>query len=113
MSSISSNGSGIKKSVSFPENVVSGVFALESEYDVLKEELFYTQQDYRRFRLERRQMKVKIQRMACRSSSRRRGLMHEYEIFMPARDSCLEQRMSRMNLVMEIDNDARMVFQEC
>jgi len=76
--STSSSGSiTSKKSVSFPEdNVVSQVHSIERSDDSLKEILYYSAADFRRFKMERRLLLAKAIRMSCnRSRSRVRGTM--------------------------------------
>jgi hypothetical protein len=100
-------GAVVKKSVSFAENVVSDVYAVEKMDKAMNGDLFYSSEDFRRFKLERRQTKIKSQRMACRSKSRRRGIM--YETLMPTKSpsSSIDYRVTSMNLIMEIDSETR------
>lgn len=51
-----------KKSVSFPDQVVSAVHSVESHDKALHEVLYYSADDYRRFKLEKRQRKVEQRR---------------------------------------------------
>jgi hypothetical protein len=106
----SSVGSGavVKKTVSFAENVVSDVYAVEKTDKALNGDLFYSSEDFRRFKQERRQTRIKSQRMACRSKSRRRGVM--YETLMPTKSasSAIDYRVTSMNLIMEIDSETRL-----
>jgi hypothetical protein len=97
----------VKKTVSFAENVVSDVYAVEKMDKALNGELFYSSEDFRRFKQERRQTKIKSQRIACRSKSRRRGIM--YETIMPTKSasSSIDYRVTSMNLIMEIDSETR------
>ena len=86
---------GIKKSVSFPDNVVSEVIDYEKNDKALNGLLFYSQDDYRRFKMERRQSMAKSHRMAAsRSRSRQRGVM--YETFMPRNTEYRARRLNRM-----------------
>jgi hypothetical protein len=100
-------GAVVKKTVSFAENVVSDVYAVEKMDKAMNGDLFYSSEDFRRFKLERRQTKIKSQRMACRSKSRRRGIM--YETLMPTKSasSSIDYRVTSMDLIMEIDSETR------
>ena len=98
MTSPSSSFDGsIKKTVSFPENVVSEVIDYEKNDKALNGLLFYSQDDYRRFKMERRQSAAKSQRMAnSRSRSRRRGVMYSYDTYIPRSTEFRARRLHRM-----------------
>ena len=86
MTSISS----AKKSVSFPDQVVSAVHSVERNDESLNELLYYSADDYKRFKMERRQRKAQNQRSSCR----RRGMMYESII---ARKGFIAEQAAQIN----------------
>ena len=94
----------VKKNVSFADKLVTDVYAVERKDKTLNRDLFYSPEDFRRFKQERRMTQLKSQRMACRSKSRRRGVM--YETVMPikgASASSIDYRVTNMSLMMEFE----------
>lgn len=72
-----------KKFVSFPDQVVSVVHSVESYDESLHAFLYYSADDYRRFKMERRQRKAENKK--AHQSLRRKGAM--YESLMAHKDS--------------------------
>ena len=103
-SSLDSNESSVstvsstKKSVSFPDNVVSEIHSVERNDESLNEVLYYSQDDFQRFKLERRQLKTRTHRMsATRSASRRRGSLY-YDNLMLGRKGCVQHQMTVIHM---------------
>ncbi|CAB9513597.1 expressed unknown protein [Seminavis robusta] len=110
MTIINNTGSGIKKSVSFPDNVVSEVYPVEWKDKSKNGDLFYSQEDFRRFKQERRQMKIRS-RIAERCRNRRHNIMFE-TLMLPVNDTPIHHSISSSSLIMEIDNEARIELRE-
>lgn len=94
--------STLKKSVSFPEgDVVSQVFSVENYDECDIDTLFYSQDDFKRFKLERRLAKDRSQQRAtCQTSPIQRRSI--YYCFYPTRQETPESKITRMNKLMNM-----------
>lgn len=97
-----------KKSVSFPEEVVSEVHSVGSYEESDLDMLFYSQEDFRRFKLERRIARNRNQqRNAQRNRIQRRGM---YDCLMGAnRKESVSSRVARMNSLMEMGHESQQI----
>jgi hypothetical protein len=90
-----------KKSVSFADEIVSDVYSVGSYEDSDIGMLFYSQEDFRRFKLERRMARNRSQQRIASQRSRiqRRGM---YDCLVCNKKESARSRIARMNHLMMI-----------
>lgn len=92
-----------KKTVSFPEEIVSVVYSVESYDEADLGMLFYSQDDFRRFKLERRIARNRNgQRIAYQKNRvNRRGV---YDCLTSNKKESVSSRIVRMNRLMMLSH---------